>query len=90
MTGRETINGVETIGLRGDVASEDIGDLITSADPGHPVVLSVWVSAQDQSVQQIKILGKVFDEDGDGTSRLIKMSEYDEPVDIQLPENTTG
>ena len=90
ITGRETVNDIETIRLDGDIMSEDLANLITSADSGHPVELTVWVGAEDQSVRQIKILGNVFDDDGAGTSRLITMSEYDQPVDIQLPTNTTG
>ena len=85
LTGRETINGIETIRIDGDLVSEDLTNLITSADSGHPIDLTVWVDAEDQSLRQIKIVGNVFNDDGPGTSRLIILSEYDEPVDIQLP-----
>lgn len=83
--GRETVNDIETIRIEGDLVSEDLANLITSADPGYPIELSVWVGAEDQSVRQIRIVGNVFNDDGAGTSRLIILSEYDEPVDIQLP-----
>lgn len=85
ITGRETINGIETIKLSGDLVSEDLANLITSSDSGHPIDLTVWVSAEDQSLRQFRIVGNVFDDDGAGTSRLVILSEYDEPVDIQLP-----
>ena len=85
LTGRETVNGIDTIRIDGDLVSEDLTNLITSADAGHPIDLTVWVGAEDQSVQQIKIVGNVFNDDGAGTSRLIILSEYDEPVNIQLP-----
>ncbi len=85
LTGRETVNGIETIRIDGDLVSEDLGDLITSADSGHPIDLTVWVDAEDQSLRQIRIVGNVFNDDGAGTSRLIILSKYDEPVDIQLP-----
>ncbi len=85
IAGRETVDGVEAIRIEGDLVSEDLANLITSADTGHPIDLTVWVGAADQSVRQISIVGNVFDDDGAGTSRLIILSEYDEPVDIQLP-----
>ena len=85
LTGRETLNGIETIRIDGNLVSEDLANLITSADAGHPIDLTVWVGAEDQSVRQIRIVGNVFNDDGPGTSRLIILSEYDEPVDIQLP-----
>ena len=85
LTGRETVNGIETIRIDGDLLSEDLANLITSADSGHPIDLTVWVDAEDQSLRQIRIVGNVFNDDGPGTSRLIILSEYDEPVDIQLP-----
>ncbi len=85
LTGRETVNGIETIRIDGDLVSEDLKNLITSADSGHPIDLTVWVDAEDQSLRQIRIVGNVFNDDGPGTSRLIILSEYDEPVDIQLP-----
>ncbi len=85
LTGRETVNGIETIRIDGNLVSEDLTNLITSADPGNPIDLTVWVDAEDQSLRQIKIVGNVFNDDGPGTSRLIILSAYDEPVDIQLP-----
>ena len=85
LTGREAVNGIETIRIDGDLVSEDLKNLITSADSGHPIDLTVWVDAEDQSLRQIRIVGNVFNDDGPGTSRLIILSEYDEPVDIQLP-----
>ncbi len=85
LTGRETVNGMETIRIDGDLVSEDLANLITSADSGHPIDLTVWVGAKDQSVRQIRIVGNVFTDDGAGTSRLIILSDYDQPVDIQLP-----
>ncbi len=85
LTGQETVNGIETIRIDGDLVSEDLANLITSADSGHPIELTVWVDAEDQSLRQIRIVGNVFNDDGAGTSRLIILSEYDEPVDIQLP-----
>lgn len=90
IVGRETVNDVEAIRIEGDIVSEDLENLITSADAGHPIDLTVWIGAEDHSVRQIRIVGNVFNDDEPGTSRLIMLSEYDEPLDIQLPTNATG
>ena len=85
MVGRETVVETETIRIEGGLVSEDLANLITSADSGHSIDLTVWVSTEDHSLRQIRIVGNVFNDDGPGTSRLIILSEYDQPVDIQLP-----
>ncbi len=90
IAGRETVDDIEAIRIEGDLISEDLANLITSADAGHPIDLTVWVSAEDQSLKQIRIVGNVFNDDGPGTSRLIILSDYDEPVDIQLPTSVSG
>ena len=90
IAGRESLGDLPTIRIEGDLMSEDVSNLITSADPGHPIDLTVWVGELDQSVRQIRIAGNVFNDDAPGTSRLIILSEYDQPVDIQLPEIASG
>ena len=90
IAGRESLGGLPTIRIEGGLMSEDLSTLITSADPGHPIDLTVWVGELDQSVRQIRIAGNVFNDDAPGTSRLIILSEYDQPVDIQLPEIASG
>ena len=90
IAGKESLEGVQTIRIEGDLVSDDLSNLITSADSGHPIDLTVWVNEVDQSVRQIRIAGNVFNDDAPGTSRLIILSEYDEPVDIQLPETVAG
>ena len=87
--GREIANDAESIKIEGDIVSDDLTGLIPAADPGHPIDLTVWVSAADRSLQQIRIVGAVFDEDAPGTSRLIILSDYDLPVEIDAPPIAT-
>lgn len=90
ITGQESLRGVPTIRVEGNLVSEDLSTLITSADPGHPIDLTLWVDEADLVLWQIRIAGNVFDDDGPGTSRLIVLSDYNLPMDIQLPENSSG
>lgn len=90
ITGQESLGSVPTIRVGGNLVSEDLSTLVTSADPGHPIDLTLWIDEADLVLWQIRIAGKIFDDDGPGTSRLIVLSDYNLPMDIQLPENSSG
>ena len=90
IVGRESMGDAQTIRAEGNLMSEDVSTLITAADSGHPIALTIWIDEAEQTLRQIRIVGNVFDEDAPGTSRLIILSEYDAPVDIQLPEIASG
>ena len=81
----EFVGDVSTIRVDGDIVSEDLGNLITSVNPGHPVRLSYWFDQVDHTLRQFRIDGQIFDADGPETSRLVTM-DVGVPVDIQLPE----
>lgn len=89
MTGTESTGSGPAIRVDGTLMSEDLSTLITSADTGHPIDLTLWIGEADQVLRQIRIDGKIFDDDGEGTSRLIILSDYDTPVDIQLPDTSS-
>ena len=84
--GRESVEGTQTIRLSGDVVSEEMANLITSTDPGHAITLTFWVDEDDYTLRQFRIAGKLFDDDGPETKRLVSIMNINVPVDIQLPE----
>lgn len=86
IAGREALGDAQTIRVEGRLVSEDLSSLITSADPGHENELTLWIDQTDYSLWQLRIAGKIFDDDGPDTSRLIIFSDYDTPVEIQLPD----
>jgi len=90
ITGRESVGGGQAIRVDGDVVSEDMSDLITDVDPGHAVTLSVWVDEVSYDLRQLRIDGRLYDEDAPETTRLVTISEINAPVDIQLPETASG
>ena len=90
ITGKETLDGVGTIRFDGNVSSEDLSSLITSADPGYAVTLSFWVHETDHTLQQIRIAGQIFDDDAPETVRFLTIGSIDAPVDIQLPDIASG
>lgn len=86
LTGRESVGGAQTIRVDGDVLSEDLSNLITSVDPGHPIVLTLWIDEGSRELHQIRIGGRIFDDDAPGTTRLVVISDIGAPVDIQSPD----
>ena len=89
ITATESVGGGPALRVDGTLMSEDLVTLITSADTGHPIDLSLWIGESDHTLRQIRISGQIFDDDGEGTSRLIILSDYNTPVDIQLPDTSS-
>ena len=85
VVGREFVRGVESIRIDGNVVSEDMSDLVTSVDPGHPITLTFWLDEVEHILRQFRIAGQLFDDDGPETTRLVTM-DINVPVDIQLPD----
>lgn len=86
IAGEESLGDVQTVRIEGSLVSEDLSSLITSADSGHAIALTLWVDSVDHALQQIGLAGKIFDDDGEGTSRLIILSDYGAAIDIELPD----
>lgn len=90
VTGEETVLDRPTIRLEGQVMSDDLSTLITSADAGHEVTLTLWVEEGDHTLRQLVIAGKLFNDDAPETRRLLIISGVNVPVDIQLPDIASG
>ena len=90
ITGRESVMDTQAVRVEGTIASDELLDLITSADPGHTVALTLWIDEADQALHQIRIVGQVDDDDAPETSRLITIEGFNVPVYIQLPDVEPG
>lgn len=90
ITGRESVGGAQAIRIYGDVVSEEMSGLITDVDSGHAITLTLWIDEVSHNLKQLRIAGKLYDEDAPETTRLVVIEDIDAPVDIQLPEVTSG
>ena len=90
ITGRESLLDTQTIRVEGNLMSEELSGLITSADSGHSVALTLWIDEAEHTLQQIRIAGQVYDEDAPETIRILTIEAIDLPVDIQLPDVVSG
>ncbi len=90
VTGQESVQGAPAVTVQGLVKSEDLADLITSADPGHTVTLTLWIDPEGAVLRQIRLKGQIYDLDDPETSRLIIIEDINVPVEIELPDLTAG
>ena len=79
-----------TTRVHGTILSEQLSDLITSVDPGHDVELTFWIDSTTYIVRQMRIAGRIFDDDGAETTRLMTILGMDVPIEIELPETVSG
>ncbi|MCE2469086.1 MAG: LppX_LprAFG lipoprotein [Dehalococcoidia bacterium] len=87
---RETVDGAQTIRVDGDLRSDDLSGLITSSSLGHSLTVVLWLNESDHTLRQLRITGRIFDDDAPETQRLIGLGDYNVPVDIQLPDTAAG
>ena len=90
VTGRESVQDTQSIRVEADLASDELLSLITTADPGHEVALTLWIGETEHALQQIRIEGQVYNDDDPETVRLLTIVGIDVPVDIQLPDLGSG
>ncbi len=90
IAGFEEVQGHRTIRVEGVVDSEDLSDLITSADSGYSVTVTMWVDVDEFVLRQLRLTGQIYDDDGPETSRLINVENINAAVTIELPDTASG
>ncbi|MXY59438.1 MAG: LppX_LprAFG lipoprotein [Chloroflexi bacterium] len=90
LTGRESVGGGQAVRIDGDIVSDDMSDLITDVNSGHAITLSVWIDETSHALRQLRIDGRLYDDDAPETTRLVVITDINSPVDIQLPETASG
>ena len=80
VTGQETVQGAPATVLQGVVQSEALSDLITTAEPGHPVNLTLWIDPAQAVLRQVRLEGpKSLARTPQKTSRLITIEDINVP-----------
>ena len=90
ITGSESVQGAQTIRAEGTVQSEQLSNLITDADSGHTVTLTLWIDETEHSLRQLRLAGQLYDDDGPETTRLVIIDAMDVPVEIKIPDLGSG
>lgn len=80
----ERLNGVDTLHIKGEIASEDLSGLVPGAGEGFSVGLDLWLE-QDGLLRQVHIVGRVIPTDDLNTVRRLTLNDINQPVTINPP-----
>ena len=79
--GRETVDGVDSVHLRGSVEQDLIDDMTAGALTGDAIGVDIWFDAETLDVVKIDLA-----EPNDGTTWIISLSNHNVPVTIEAPD----
>ena len=80
----ERQNGVDTLHIKGEIASEDLSGLVPGAVEGYSVGLDLWLE-QNGLLRQVHIIGRVVPTDDVNTVRQLTLDDINLPVVISPP-----
>ncbi len=83
--GQERLRGVDTLHIKGQIASEDLSELVPGAGQGFPVKLELWLDRDQGLLQQVLILGRVVPTDDENTERELTLQDINQSVVISPP-----
>lgn len=88
--GEERLNGVDTIHIQGQVASQDLAELVPGSGKDFPVGLELWLDRSQGLLQQVLIVGRVIPSDEMDTVRRLTLDDINQPVEINPPGDAPG
>jgi hypothetical protein len=71
--------------IRGELATAYLGSLLGETLEAENVVVEATISKTNFALSKIKFIGKAKESDIDGTIRLVTMSKFNVPVEIEVP-----
>ncbi|MBC8280646.1 MAG: LppX_LprAFG lipoprotein [Chloroflexi bacterium] len=86
--GQERLRGVDTLHIKGQIASEDLSELVPGAGQDFPVGLELWLDRSQGLLQQVLIVGRVVPSDDEDTVRELTLNDINQPVVIEPPGNS--
>ena len=84
--GTETVDGVPARRVRGIIPSEALSVLIPKTAEGFEVGLELWVGKEEGLLRKVRIEGQILASDRIDVVRVLKIFEFDQPVEISLPQ----
>ena len=90
MIGEERLNGVDTLRIEGEVASQDLAGLVPGAGQDFTVGLELWLDQSQGLLQQVLIVGRVMPTDDVDTVRRLTLDDINQPVEINSPSGLSG
>ena len=83
--GTETVDDAPSWRVKGVVPTESLETLVPSAEPGFQVGLELWVGQGQGLLRKVRIVGPIRDKDQPDVVRVLRMYDFDKPVEISVP-----
>ena len=83
--GEERLVDLDTLHIKGQIASEDLSELVPGAGQGFLVQLELWLDQSQGILQQVHIIGRVVPTDKTNTVRQLTLEDINQPVVIEPP-----
>ena len=83
--GDEKIGKSNCYHFKGEVLSESFAPLTGTTATGVPIGTEVWIDKKTFLVKQMKVTGKITDNEADGITRTLTFTDYNKNMEITLP-----
>ena len=81
----EIVEGKEAFRVKGSVSSDALQTLVPNASSGFTIGLEVWIGQDDPLLYKAQVEGQLFSYDQPDVVRVLTLSDFDVPVDIEPP-----
>ena len=82
----EKIDAISCYHIKGKVPCESLRPITLSSIEGVKINVEVWIDKQEFLLHQIRLEGKITDTEKQGIVREIRLSNFDQEVEIVLPK----
>lgn len=82
----ESIGGVDTHMITGEIDSGLLQTALGFAEPGRSVTVETWLGQDDLLPRRVRLVGPLSDSESGDVVRQVDLSRFNEPVEIMPPE----
>lgn len=87
LLGIQSEGGVPNYHLKGLIRSEVLDAIaVGHSAEGLPVDVEMWIGVDDLLLRKVVFDGRICDDENEGIVRTLVLSDFNEPVNIELPE----
>jgi hypothetical protein len=82
----EEVNGLPCHHIAGETPSEHLSSITLSSVEGVMIDTEIWVDIEESLLRRIRLEGQITEGEKAGIVRTISLSDFDQSVEIELPE----
>lgn len=87
MVDQQMFDGVLCYHMKGSILSEVLDAIaVGHAGEGMPVDVEFWIGIEDLLLRKVILDGQIHEEENQDIVRTLIVSDFNEPIDIELPE----